>query len=268
MWFSRGLRKVYARFTQGFRVVYAWFTPGLRKVFAGFSRGLRMVFAWFTHGLRNVYAWFSRGLRLVYAWFSHGFRMVYAWFAQCFAVCTINSWFCAICTVCSVCAIWAILIWGHAGLVHALLRKESVKNGGYSCVFQGRTYSLRSPDASFARQDALGRSAPKSITRSDTFSRLMMESLRSDWPGEVPSSGIYTAGATRGEAKKIPALRPTDVYWPWPLKRADLALPVWKQQRLFRLNREYWTDWTGRFISLSFGYLMYEYSCLLGSDVT
>ena len=66
-----------------------------------------------------------------------------------------------------------------------------------------------------------------------------MESLRSDWPGEVPSSGFYTAGATRGEAKKIPALRPTDVYWPWQLKRADLALPVWKQQRLFRLNREY-----------------------------
>ena len=139
--------------------------------------------------------------------------------------------------------------------------------GGRVGVFQGRTYSFGS-DASLARQHALRRSAPKRITRSDTVSRLMMESLRSDWPGEVPSSGIYTAGATRGEAKKIPALRPTDVYWPWPLKRADLALPVWKQQRLFRLNREYWTDWTGRFISLSFGYLMYEYSCLLGSDVT
>jgi hypothetical protein len=162
----------------------------------------------------------------------------------------------------SICAIWAILIWGHAGLIHAMIRKESKKNGKYSCVFQGRTYSLRSPDASFARQDALRRSAPKRITRSDTFSRLMMESLRSDWPGEEPSSGIYTAGA-RGKAKKIPALRPTDVYWPWPLKRADLSLPVWKQQRLFRLNREYWTDWTGRVISLSFGYLMYEYSCII-----
>ena len=65
-----------------------------------------------------------------------------------------------------------------------------------------------------------------------------MESLRFDWPGEEQSSGNYTAGA-RGKAKKIPALRPIDVYWPWPLKRADLALPVWKQQRLFRLNREY-----------------------------
>ena len=63
-----------------------------------------------------------------------------------------------------------------------------------------------------------------------------MESLRFDWPGEEQSSGNYGA---RGKAKKIPALRPTDVYWPWPLKRADLALPVWKQQRLFRLNREY-----------------------------
>jgi hypothetical protein len=249
----------------GFRMVYAWFSHGLCKVYAWFTHGFRVVFAWFTQGFRKVYAWFSHGLRLVYARVSQGIRMVYAWFAQCFAVCTMNSWFCAICTACSVCAIRSILIWGHAGLVHALLRKESVKNGGYS--FQGSTYSFHSPDASFARQDALRRSAPKSITRSDTFSRLMMESLRSDWPGEVPSSGIYTAGA-RGEAKKTPALRPTDVYWPWPLKRADLALPVWKQQRLFRLNREYWTDWTGRFISLSFGYLMYEYSCLLGSDVT
>jgi hypothetical protein len=98
-----------------------------------------------------------------------------------------------------------------------------------------------------------------------------MESLRSDWPGEEPRSGIYTAGpGARGKAKKIPALRPTDVYWLWPLKRADLSLPVWKQQRLFRLNREYWTDWTGRVISLSFGYLMYEYSCIkcLLHDVT
>ena len=32
--------------------------------------------------------------------------------------------------------------------------------------------------------------------------------------------------------------------------------------RLFRLNREYWTDWTGRVVSLSFGYLMYAYSCM------
>ena len=78
----------------------------------------------------------------------------------------------------------------------------------------------------------------------------MMESLRPDWPGEEPSSGIYTAGA-RGKAKKIPAVRPTDVYWPWPLTHADLALPVWKQQLLFRLKRELWTDWTGRVISLS-----------------
>ena len=66
----------------------------------------------------------------------------------------------------------------------------------------------------------------------------MMENLRFDWPGEEPSSVNYTVSA-RGKAKKIPALRPTDVYWPWPLKRADIALPVWKQQRLFRLNREY-----------------------------
>jgi hypothetical protein len=128
-------------------------------------------------------------------------------------------------------------------LVNAIIRKESKKNGLYSCVLQGHTYTLRSPDASFARQN-------KRITRSDTLSRLMMESLRPDWPGEEPSSGIYTVGA-RGKAKKIPALRPTDVYWPWPLKRADLALPVWKQQLLFRIRREAWTDWTGRVISLS-----------------
>ena len=128
----------------------------------------------------------------------------------------------------------------HAGLVHAILRKECKGKGRYSSVFQGRTYSFGS-DASLARQHALRRSAPKRITRSDTVSRLMMESLRLDWPGEQPSSGIFTAGGTGagGKAKKIPASRPTDVYWPWPLKRADLALPVWKQQRLFRLNREY-----------------------------
>ena len=90
----------------------------------------------------------------------------------------------------------------------------------------------------------------------------MMESLRSDWPGEEPSSGNYTAGA-KGKDKKIPALHPADVYWPWPLKRADLALPVWKQQHLFRLNREYWTGWTGRVISLSHEYLMYEYCCFI-----
>ncbi len=89
-----------------------------------------------------------------------------------------------------------------------------------------------------------------------------MESLRSDWLGEEPSSGIYTAGA-RGKAEKILALRPTDVYWSWPLKPADLALPVWKQQRLFRIYREYWTGWTGRVISLSLGCLMYEYSCFI-----
>jgi hypothetical protein len=134
-------------------------------------------------------------------------------------------------------------------LIHAILRKESKKNGCYSCVIQGRTYTLSSPE--FARQDTLRRSAPpKRITRGDTISRLMMESLRPDWPGKEPSSGIYTVGA-RGKAKKIPALRPTDVYWPWPLNRADLALPVWKQQLLFRIRREAWTDWTGRVISLS-----------------
>jgi hypothetical protein len=138
---------------------------------------------------------------------------------------------------------------------------DATKNGRYSCVSQDRTYSFRS-DASFARQDALKHSAPKRITRSDTFSHLMMERLRSDWPGEEPSSGNYTA-SVRSKAKKIPALRPTDVCWPRPLKRADLALPVWKQQRLFRLNQEYWTGWTGRVISLSFGYLMYEYSCVI-----
>ena len=85
-------------------------------------------------------------------------------------------------------------------MIHAILRKESKKNGGYSCVIQGRTYTLSSPD--FARQDTLRRSVPpKRITRGDTISRLMMESLRPDWPGEEPSSGIYTVGA-RGKADR------------------------------------------------------------------
>ena len=90
----------------------------------------------------------------------------------------------------------------------------------------------------------------------------MMESLRFDWTeiGEEPSSVNNTA-SIGGKARQIPALRPTDQLWPWPLKRANLALPVWKQQRLFRLNRVYQerrikyfheiaynnqTDWTHR----------------------
>ena len=93
-------------------------------------------------------------------------------------------------------------------------------------------------DAGFAGFDLIRRSAPKRITRSDTLARLMMETLRFDWPGEEPSSVNYTVSA-RGKAKKIPALRRTVVYWPWPLKRADFALPVWKQQLLFRLRRGY-----------------------------
>jgi hypothetical protein len=66
----------------------------------------------------------------------------------------------------------------------------------------------------------------------------MLESLQFDWHREEPSSVKNTA-STRGKARQIPALRPADEFWPWPLKRADFALPVWKQQRLFRLNREY-----------------------------
>ena len=32
----------------------------------------------------------------------------------------------------------------------------------------------------------------------------------------------------RGKARKIPALRDTDVFWPWPLIRRDFLQPVWK----------------------------------------
>jgi hypothetical protein len=112
-----GLRKVYARFTQGLlhpplpgpvKFVFLLhaasghifqppgesldsssrpasapdhhgFAQGLRKVF---THDLRMAYARFTHGLRMVYARFTHGLRMVCAWFAQGLRKVYAWFAH------------------------------------------------------------------------------------------------------------------------------------------------------------------------------------------
>ncbi len=51
----RGLRKVYAAFTQSLRRVYARFMQGLRRVYVG----LRKVYAEFTQGLCMVYAGFT-----------------------------------------------------------------------------------------------------------------------------------------------------------------------------------------------------------------
>ena len=86
----RGLRKVYAWFTQGLYRVYARFTQGLRKVYAEFTQGLRRVYALFMQSLRKclriVYAEFTQSLRRVYAnvyaRFTQGLRKVYARFTQ------------------------------------------------------------------------------------------------------------------------------------------------------------------------------------------
>ena len=100
-----GLRKVCARFAQGFRKVYAegaMFSHGLRKVCARFAQGFRrfaqsQVFA----GLRKVFARFTQGFRKVFAGFrgadlvcatrssaktSRRFTQVFAWFTQVYAM--------------------------------------------------------------------------------------------------------------------------------------------------------------------------------------
>ena len=78
---------------------------------------------------------------------------------------------------------------------------------------------------------------PKRITRSDVIARTMLENVLCDVgrPWEQPIT--VGVSASRGTARKIPALRSTDVFWPWPLIRRDFLQPVWKQQFLFKLFR-------------------------------
>ena len=127
-WFSHGFRMVSAWFSHGFRMVSHGFPmvyARFRMVFAWFSHGFRMV----SHGFRMVFAWFMQD----FAWFSHGFRMVYARFSHGFRM------------VFSICAIWAILIWGHAGLIHAMIRKQQRLfrlNREYWTDWTGRVISL------------------------------------------------------------------------------------------------------------------------------
>jgi hypothetical protein len=58
---------------------------------------------------------------------------------------------------------------------------------------------------------------------------------RAVWPWEQ----LITVGvnANLGTARKIRALRSTDVFWPWQLICRDFLQPVWKQQVLFKLFR-------------------------------
>ena len=80
-----------------------------------------------------------------------------------------------------------------------------------------------------------GRAAPsKRITRSNTVVCKMLENVLCEvglpWEPKAVSDN-------RGKARKIPALRDTDVFWPWPLILRDILQPVWKQQILFRIFR-------------------------------
>lgn len=83
-----------------------------------------------------------------------------------------------------------------------------------------------------------GRAAPsKRITRSDAVVCKMLENVLCEVgrPWEQPSPKAVSDN--RGKARKIPALRDTNVFWPWPLIRRDFLQPVWKQQILFRIYR-------------------------------
>ena len=84
-----------------------------------------------------------------------------------------------------------------------------------------------------------GRAAPsKRITRSDTVVCKMLKNVLCEvvrpWEQQIPKA---VSDNRRGKARKIPALRDTDVFWPWPLIRRDCLQPVWKQQILFRIFR-------------------------------
>jgi len=82
-------------------------------------------------------------------------------------------------------------------------------------------------------------SKPK--TRSDTAACKMLENGLCDvdrpWDKAILSS---SGRANRGKARKIPSLRRTDEFWPWPLVTRDFIQPLWKLQYLFRIfrNRE------------------------------
>ena len=85
-----------------------------------------------------------------------------------------------------------------------------------------------------------GRAAPsKRITRSYAVVCKMLENVLCEvgrpWEQPLPKA----VSDNRRKARKIPALRDTDVFWPWPpaLIRCDCLQPVWKQQILFRIFR-------------------------------
>ena len=64
---------------------------------------------------------------------------------------------------------------------------------------------------------------------------LAWDTLFSDFdrPCWVQGTGFKAAG------RKIPALRTSDPFWPFPITRDVYALPVWKHQMAFRINRLY-----------------------------
>ena len=83
-----------------------------------------------------------------------------------------------------------------------------------------------------------GCAAPsKRITRSDMVVCKMLDNVLCEvvrpWEQLIPKEVSYN----RGKARKIPALRRTDVFGPLPLIRREFLQPVWKQQYLFRLFR-------------------------------
>ena len=78
----------------------------------------------------------------------------------------------------------------------------------------------------------------KPYTRSDTIACKMLENVLCDvdqpWDQAIPTA---SGRANRCKARKIPSLRRTDEFWPWPLVTRDFLQPLWKLQCLFRIFR-------------------------------
>jgi len=69
------------------------------------------------------------------------------------------------------------------------------------------------------------------VVRPDCSPKLLMSHMSQQcW---VQGTGSKAAG------RKIPALRTSDPFWPFPITRDVYALPVWKHQMAFRINRLY-----------------------------
>ena len=67
---------------------------------------------------------------------------------------------------------------------------------------------------------------------------LIWDTLFSDFDRQWWVHGKVSTGS-KAAGRKIPSLRTSDPFWPFPITRDVYALPVWKQQMEFRNNRLY-----------------------------